>query len=302
MSWKNELAGRVRGRFREDELLSRHTTFRIGGPCDVFFEPKDVDDLVEAVNFLRNGRVPHIFVGQGSNLLFADSGYRGCVIRLGTGLRKSKLKGVRVEVGAGVLLHPLIRALVEKEMGGMESLVGIPGTIGGAIYMNAGAWGQSVSDKLHWVEVIDGSGEIRRVQKENIIFKYRWSLFQDLTEWVIISAGFEFDHAPASLLKDRIEEVNRKRKGVQPSDYPGAGSFFKNPKGNSAGALIDRAGLKGERVGGAVVSDIHANFIVNCGGATCSDVLTLSEKIQKEVMKKFRIRLEPEVRIIPPGK
>lgn len=298
MSWKNELSRVVRGRFREDEPLSKHTTFRIGGPCDVFFDPVDVDDLVTAVRFLRNSHVPHIFTGQGSNLLFADSGYRGCIVKVGPGLRKSTLKKTRVEVGAGVLLHPLIKALIEKEMGGIESLIGIPGTIGGAIYMNAGAWGQAISDKLQWVEVIDGGGDIRRLNKENIIFKYRWSLFQDLTEWVILSAGFEFDRTPASELNERIRVVNQKRKKTQPWNYPSPGSFFKNPSGNSAGALIDRAGLKGERVGGAMVSDIHANFIVNAGGATCDDVLALSDKIRRTVIAKFNVELEPEVRVI----
>jgi len=299
MSWKNELIKLVKDRVKEDEPLAKHTTFRIGGPCDVFFEPSDIDDLAAGLGFLREEKIPHVIAGQGSNLLFEDAGYRGCVLRIGRGSRRIEIDGDRAVGGSGVFLHLFVQELASKGLSGLEGLAGIPGTIGGALCMNAGAFGQTISDCLEWVEIIDETGTMRRLDKKNLLFRYRWSIFQKIPDWVIVSAGFKLKQDQREAIEERLEDFAEKRKKTQPWNYPSAGSFFKNPEGRSAGALIDHAGLKGHRIGGAMVSEVHTNFIVNVGGATSSDIVALMNEIQQVVQDREGVRLEPEVRIIP---
>ena len=299
MSWKNELIKKVKSRVKENEPLAKHTTFRIGGPCDVYFEPADVDDLSTGLAFLREERIPHEIVGQGSNLLFADAGYRGCIVRIGRSTRTIEIDGRRAVAGSGVFLHQFVQQLASQGLTGLEGLAGIPGTVGGALCMNAGAFDQTISDSLEWVEIIDETGSTRRLSKKDLLFRYRWSIFQNIPDWVIVSAGFKLDQKPSGEIQEALNEFAEKRKKTQPWNYPSAGSFFKNPEGRSAGALIDHCGLKGRRIGNAMVSEVHANFIINAGGATSSDVTALMKEIQEIVYQREGIRLDPEVRIIP---
>ncbi|MFA6450047.1 MAG: UDP-N-acetylmuramate dehydrogenase [bacterium] len=301
MIWIEDIKKIVRGAVTEGEPLSRHTTFKIGGPADLFFEPADVEDLRAALAFLRGRRISHIVVGQGSNLLFGDAGYRGCVTRIGRNMAEVAVAGDIAEAGAGAPLHSLVRGLVEKGRAGLESLIGIPGAVGGAIFMNVGAFGQWISGALESVDYIDEAGAAKRLEMDKISFlnmRYRWSIFQEHPERVITGARFQLEEEDPETLKKRVRELSEKRKKMQPYNQPSAGSFFKNPEGIAAGLLIDKAGLKGFRVGGAEVSPIHANFIVNAGGATCADVLALAEEVRRRVVSEFGVALEPEVRII----
>ena len=301
MNWIEELKNRVSGALIEGEPLSRHTTFRIGGPADAFFEPAGVDDLAAALAFLRAEAVKRFVIGQGSNLLFSDAGFRGCVVRIGKGLSAVSESGGLVEAGAGAMLNAVVRRTAEKGLSGIESLAGIPGTVGGAVYMNVGAFGQWVSGALESVDYIDESGGRRRLEFSGINFlniRYRWSVFQEHPEQVITGARFKLEESDPEKLKKYIEGITEKRKKTQPHGTPSAGSYFKNPPGEPAGLLIDKAGLKGLRVGGAEVSAAHANFIVNAGGATCADVLALAEEVRRRVADVFGVRLEPEVKII----
>jgi UDP-N-acetylmuramate dehydrogenase len=301
MNWIEELKNRGGGALIEGEPLSRHTTFRIGGPADAFFEPAGMDDLAAGLAFLRAEGVKRFVIGQGSNLLFSDAGFRGCVVRIGKGLSAVSESGGLVEAGAGAMLNAVARRTAEKGLAGIESLAGIPGTVGGAVYMNVGAFGQWVSGALESVDYIDESGCRRRLEFSGVNFlniRYRWSVFQEHQEHVITGARFKLEESDPEKLKEYIEGITEKRKKTQPHGAPSAGSFFKNPPGEPAGLLIDKAGLKGLRVGGAEVSAAHANFIVNAGGATCADVLALAEEVRRRVADVFDVLLEPEVKII----
>jgi UDP-N-acetylmuramate dehydrogenase len=301
MNWIEEIKKLIRGSLVAGEPLSRHTTFRIGGPADAFFEPADTGDLRAALAFLRDRRISHVVIGQGSNLLFSDAGYRGCVVRLGGNMALVCETGDIVEAGAGATLHSLIRGLADKGRAGLESLSGIPGAVGGAVFMNVGAFGQWISGALDAVDYIDETGNPGRLKKNEINdqnFRYRWSIFQEHPERVITGARFRLDREDPVAIKERIKDYSGRRRKMQPYKQPSAGSFFKNPEGEPAGFLIDKAGLKGLRVGGAEVSAVHANFIVNAGGATCADVLALAEEVRRRVESEFGIILDPEVRII----
>jgi len=298
MNWIEELKELARGNVIADEPLSRHTTFRIGGPADAFFEPSDSEDLMSALDFLRKESIRHIIIGQGSNLLFSDNGYRGCVVRVGRAMSKIESVGEFMEVEAGASLHSVVKKLADRGLAGLEQLSGIPGSVGGAVWMNAGAFGNSISERILTVDYIDEKGEKIRIEKKNLKFGYRWSDFQTNPDRIIVSVRFGLTPENSELLKKQIDEYNERRKKMQPQGMPSAGSFFKNPEGNPAGLLIDRAGLKGLRIGGAEVSPVHANFIVNASGATCADVLTLADEVRRRVQTEFGVLLEPEVKII----
>lgn len=304
MNWIGELKKRVAGVVAEGEPLSKHTTFRIGGPADAFFEPAGEDDLATALGFLRAEGIPHTVIGLGSNLLFSDSGYRGCVVRIGKGLSGVKFDGCALEAGAGAVLAGVAKTSAGKGLAGLESLAGIPGTIGGAIFMNVGAFNQWITLSVDHIDYIDGTGARVRVEASELKFgtvvSYRWSVFQKYPERVITRVGFALEENDPAKLAEYIETINEKRKRMQPHGMPSAGSFFKNPSPphEPAGLLIDKAGLKGLRVGGAEVSQAHANFLVNAGGATCADVLALADEVARRVEEMFGVCLEPEVRII----
>jgi len=254
--------------------LKKYTTFKIGGNAKFFAEPKDVDEIKALLVFCKEFEIPYFVLGKGSNVLFDD--YNGLVIKMGD------------------TLHSLIQDAANNGLGGLEKLEGIPGTIGGAIFMNAGAHGQQMSDCVKSVTSITENGEIKTRTKEECEFAYRSSIFKHLKE-IILSAEFDFIPVPKETIDKNRKEVLAWRKAKQPLQYPNAGSVFKNPPSQSAGALIESCGLKGCAVGDAQVSELHANFIVNKGNATAHDVKTLMEKIIQKVREVHGVELDREI-------
>ncbi len=301
MSWVEEVKRIARGRVLEKEPMSRRTTFRVGGPCEAFFCPEGADDLAAVLKFLREEGVRHIVIGQGSNVLFPDDGYDGCVAGVGNGMSKVEFDPgkLEAEAEAGASLNKLALETAARGMAGLESLAGIPGSAGGAVFMNAGAFGAWISGPLTSVDFISADGERVRLGAAELDFGYRRSSFQDNPGCAIVSARFAFAPGDPASLKARAAEILELRSGKQPLDMGSAGSFFRNAEdGGPAGRLIDEAGLKGRRVGGAMVSQKHANFIVNAGGATRADILALADIVSSRVKELFGVVLVPEVRII----
>ncbi len=283
-----------RGNISISEPLSRFTTFRIGGPADYYLEPKDKSDLLNLVKYLREIKYPYILIGNGSNILISDEGIRGAAINLEYGFTKIEVSKNKVYAEAGVRLSKFVDVCVEHSLVGVENLAGIPGTLGGAILMNAGAYGGEISDFIKTVEVLD-KDRIKIMKKEECGFAYRKS---NLEGKIILSAEFELPFGDKELAKQRRKELLLKRNQSQPVELPNAGSIFKNPPDNYAARLIEQAGLKGLTVGGAKISEKHANFIVNFNNASANDVLELMRIIQETVKQKFGILLEPEIKLL----
>lgn len=295
------IAGVVRGRVRVDVPMSALTTLRVGGPADVLVEPMGLDDVLRLAEILNKVGTEAEVMGRGSNLLVSDRGIRGVVIRLGKGLSRIRFEGKDiVEVEAGCNLNRLIRESVSRGLGGIERLIGIPGSLGGAVRMNAGAFGQEVGDTLEEAWVVSGlaGGEVRVYGKsrERLNPRYRGC---DLEEGeIIVKLRFRFRLSGREELEEGMREALALRRERQPLGWASAGSVFKNPPGMSAGELIERCGLKGKRVGDAMVSEKHANFIINRGKATASDVRSLVELIKEEVYHREGVVLEEEVRLV----
>ncbi len=283
-----------RGNISISEPLSRFTTFRIGGPADYYLEPKDKSDLLNLVKYLREIKYPYILIGNGSNILISDEGIRGAAINLEYGFTKIEVSKNKVYAEAGVRLSKFVDVCIEHSLVGVENLAGIPGTLGGAILMNAGAYGGEISDFIKTVEVLD-KDRIKIMKKEECGFAYRKS---NLEGKIILSAEFELPFGDKELAKQRRKELLLKRNQSQPVELPNAGSIFKNPPDNYAARLIEQAGLKGLTVGGAKISEKHANFIVNFNNASANDVLELMRIIQETVKQKFGILLEPEIKLL----
>lgn len=284
----------VKGKILINEPLAKYSTFKIGGPADLYIEPKDVDELLSLIRYLKEKEVNFVVLGNGSNVLISDEGFRGAVINLEAGLNFIRVEDEYVIAGAGVKLAKFVDFCIEHGFCGVEMLAGIPGTLGGAIVMNAGAYSGEISDYLVDVEVIRNL-ELVRLKKEDCGFGYRTS---GLAKDVIVQARFKFPHGDIDKMRKIRHEILIKRNQTQPVNFPNVGSIFKNPPGNYAGKMIEEAGLKGIQIGGAQVSEKHANFIINKGNATASDVLELIKLIQNKVYERFGIKLELEVRLI----
>ncbi len=276
------------------EPLSRFTTFRIGGPADYYLEPKDGEDLVNLIRYLKEIKYPYIIIGNGSNVLISDEGIRGAAINLEFGFNKIEVNKNKVYAEAGIRLSRLVDVCIEHSLVGIENLAGIPGTLGGAILMNAGAYGGEISDHIKKVEVLDGV-DIKFLTREECGFAYRKS---NLEGKIILSAEFELPFGDRIKAKERRRELLLKRNQSQPVEIPNAGSIFKNPPGDYAARLIEQAGLKGLTSGGAKVSEKHANFIVNFNNASANDVIELMKIIQETVYQKFGIMLDPEIKML----
>ena len=290
-NWWKRLNGKVKAR----EPLKKHTTFKIGGPARLFIEPRDIADLKVLINALKRYRIPLLVIGAGSNILVSDSGINAVVVRLASPyFRRCSFKKELLEVGAGCKLSRTIADACNRGLSGIEFLSGIPGTIGGALAMNAGAWGSSISDKVLDVRVMDYNGRIKDLGREEIEFLYRNS---SLRKYIILSCRLQLQEDKCSAIKTRIEKYLKERKERQDLSAASAGCVFKNPPGAQAGRLIDSCGLKGKRVGGAEVSLKHANFILNKDHATAADVLSLINLIRKTAQQKCNITLEPEIEI-----
>ena len=275
-----------------DEPMAVHTTFRIGGPADYFVEPADASALAKGIALCREVDVDYFVTGNGSNLLVGDGGYRGVIFHIChtmDHIQYEEQEGeLLVEAGAGVMLSRLARQV---------SSMGIPGTLGGGVTMNAGAYGGEISGNILWAELMDETGAILKLEKEHLKLSYRHSVMME-HPLVVLRAGFSFKKGDAAAISDRVTELSRLRREKQPLEYPSAGSTFKRPEGYFAGKLIQDCGLKGFRVGDAVVSEKHSGFVINAGQATAADVMALIRHVQQEVEEKFHVRIEPEVRLL----
>lgn len=285
----------------KDEPMSAHTTFRIGGPADYFVVPEDAASLGRGVALCRAEGVDYFITGNGSNLLVGDGGYRGVVFHICHTMDdvayEEKGTELLVEAGAGVMLSSLARQVSSKGYTGFEYATGIPGTLGGGVTMNAGAYGGEISDNLLWAELMDETGAVLRLERDRLKLSYRHSVMMEQS-LVVLRAGFSFTKGDAMAITQKVAELSRSRKEKQPLEYPSAGSTFKRPEGYFAGKLIQDCGLKGFRVGDAMVSEKHSGFVINVGHATAADVMTLIRHVQQEVDRQFCVRIEPEVRMI----
>ena len=289
-----ELAGKEQ--VHPDEPMSRHTTFRIGGPADCLVIPENEEILYQVLSFCREEDIPYYVMGNGSNLLVSDEGFRGVVIQLYRGLQSMVIEGNRIIASSGVLLSAIARAaLTEGSLGGMEFAAGIPGTLGGAAVMNAGAYGGEMKDIIRMVRVLDETLTVRGIPGQEMAFGYRTSIVKE-KNYIVLGAEIELQEGDPQKISERMEELRQQRISKQPLDLPSAGSTFKRPAGYFAGKLIMDAGLRGYRVGGARVSEKHCGFVVNTGGATAADVDRLMHDVQDKVFEQFGVLLEPEVR------
>ncbi|MFA6321499.1 MAG: UDP-N-acetylmuramate--L-alanine ligase [Candidatus Omnitrophota bacterium] len=292
----------VKGKVKTGELLSSHTSFKIGGRADIWFEPKDVKDLRAAILFARNNKVPFFVIGNGSNVLAKDEGYKGLLIHLGSDyFKKIKFSGSAINAGAGFSLPKLVNICCDKAISGFESLVGIPGTIGGAVYMNAGGWAspifKNIGELVDSLKVMDMSGKIKIFHKNDIAFGYRRS---GMGEFIILEVVLRAKSGDRNTLMSSASHFLKMKMEKQVLDIPSAGCMFKNPPDSqfTCGQMIDMLGLKGVCVGGAEISPRHANFIVNKGGATCEDVLNLAEMVRGRIKDNYDIDLEMEVKVV----
>ncbi len=283
--------------FRENEIMANHTTFKIGGSADFFVEPKNIDEIKLVLNLCKKHEIPYFVLGNGSNLLVSDLGIEGAVISL-TELNEVKLdNAIEITAFAGAKLSKLCLTALENQLSGFEFAWGIPGTVGGAVYMNAGAYGSDISAVIKECTYIDENGNVVQADVSSLQLGYRKSIFSE-TDKIIISAKFRLSPERRENIKAQMDELLSRRREKQPLEYASAGSTFKRPTGNFAGALIEKCNLKGATVGGAQVSEKHAGFVINIGGATCHDVILLMEKIKETVFLETSIMLEPEVKVI----
>lgn len=282
---------------RFDEPMSRHTTFRIGGPCDVMVLPESIDDIRDIVLLCREEGIGLTVMGNGSNMLVRDGGIRGVVVKISDNFCfVTEINGV-IRAQAGALLSTVAHKAMNCSLTGLEFASGIPGTVGGGVMMNAGAYGGELKDVLMYSVYMDDKGEIVRLGKEEHRFDYRKSIFSD-NSYIILESTFSLDKGVRSEIKATMADLNKRRRDKQPLAIPNAGSTFKRPKGYYAGALIEQCRLKGCRFGGASVSEKHAGFIINDKDATAKDVEQLIEYIKETVYNKTGVRLEPEIRIM----
>lgn len=296
MTLERELAERFGARLRTAMPLSELTSFRIGGPADLFVTVEDEAELMQAKSAAYRAGVPCFCLGAGTNLLVSDRGMRGLVVRLGDGLKAILIDGVCVVAGAAAEFGTLVETVVGQGLEGLEFGEGIPGSVGGGLVMNAGAFGGEIARVVTLVHGVTESGESRALTKDEVKFAYRRT---ELPQHFVISrVDFELTLGDRERLLGRVKELHAKRAARQPRDVPNAGSIFKNPPGNFAGRLLEGAGLKGTRLGGAAFSEQHANFIVNLGGAQAAEVRALIEMARNKVKEQSGVWLEPEVRLV----
>ena len=285
------------GQVRLNEDMALHTTFRLGGPADVFVCPTSAAELSAVLKYVAKHPIPLLIIGRGSNLIVRDGGIRGVVVKLGEGFDKATIEGTYVTAEAGVALAALAKKAALAALAGFEFAAGIPGSLGGALVMNAGAYGGEMCQVVDWVDCMDRDGNVRRRSNAEMEYAYRHSILHD-TDEIAIGAGLNLHAGVREEIEAKIRELNAQRASKQPLTLPSAGSVFKRPPGNYAGPLIESAGLKGFRIGGAMVSELHANFIVNVGGATAADVLGVIAHVQQTVLAQHGIKMEPEVRVV----
>lgn len=280
-----------------NEEMKKHTTFRIGGPASVFVEVEKEDDLVTAVKLCRQEQVPFFILGNGSNLLVSDAGYDGVVLHIGAGMRAIHVDGTQITAQAGAMLSQVAHAALEHGLTGMEFAAGIPGSLGGACMMNAGAYGGEMSQILTSVRALSPEGEVVELPVGELALGYRHSMMMEKS-YIVLAAQIKLESGDKEAIRARMDELKVQRTSKQPLDMPSAGSTFKRPEGAFAGKLIMDAGLRGYRVGDAMVSEKHCGFVVNAGHATAQDVCQLIKDVHEIVKEKFDKELDPEIRFL----
>lgn len=279
-----------------DEKLSEYVNFKVGGPADILLIPNSKEQVIKSIKICKENNIPFYLIGNGSNILVRDGGFRGVVLSL-KNVKNIYVDGEKIEAECGVMLKEVSDKAIENSLTGFEFACGIPGTIGGAVFMNAGAYDGEISKVIESAEVIDENCNIIRLLREELDFGYRSSLVMK-KGYTVLSAVFKLEKGQVKTIKELIEDLTNKRESKQPLEYPSAGSTFKRPTGYFAGKLIQDAGLKGYSIGGAAVSEKHSGFVINKGNATAKDITDLIKHIQDEVKKQFGVDLHPEVRII----
>ncbi|WP_018085521.1 UDP-N-acetylmuramate dehydrogenase [Desulfurispora thermophila] len=292
-----ELKKVLRGRVRRSEPMWRHTSWRIGGPADILVEPASVADVEHTMQMAAARAVPVTVIGAGTNVLVLDGGIRGVVLKIGYGMAALEINGLRITCGAGLKLGRLAHAACAAGISGLEFACGIPGSVGGAVVMNAGAAGGQMSQVVEWVRVFQPGEGLKVLAGGELGFAYRYSALQQ-SRAVVLEVGLGGRPGDSESIRQQMQQNLAGRLAQQPLEWPNAGSVFKNPPGRAAGQLIEAAGLKGYTIGGAQISSRHANFIINLGQARAADVLALIELARAEVKRKFDVELVCEVRIL----
>lgn len=280
-----------------EEPLANHTTFKIGGPAEYLVLPENVEQIISIVKLCLKLEFPYFVMGNGSNLLVSDRGFRGVIIKLDRDFAAVVIDGNKVTALAGVMLSKLAAEVAVHSLTGFEFASGIPGTLGGAVTMNAGAYGGEINQVITGATVLDTMGNIKKLSKEELKLGYRKSIVQD-EHLIVLEATFEFEPGDREEIQAKMNDLNERRRDKQPLEYPSAGSTFKRPEGYFAGKLIMDAGLRGYQVGNAQVSIKHCGFVINTGGATAKEVRTLITNVIEVVNDKFGVVLEPEVKLL----
>jgi UDP-N-acetylmuramate dehydrogenase len=292
-----ELTKDFKGEVLKDEPLKNHTYFKIGGPASLFAVPEDTEDLKALLKLIKKYEIDYYIIGNGTNLLISDDGFKGIVVKIGEKFNKLERDGNMVTAGAGILLSSLAKYLAKEGLAGFEFASGIPGYLGGAVPINAGAYGGEMKDVVTRVRCMDMDGKVHEFSNEEMEFAYRHSTLSD-SDYIVLEADFTLTPGRVEDITDKIRELNEKRTSKQPLNLPSAGSTFKRPLNGYASKLIEDAGLKGLKYRGAMVSDKHSGFIVSYDNASCEDVLELMRIVISTVYDKFGIKLEPEIKIV----
>jgi UDP-N-acetylmuramate dehydrogenase len=294
--YKKWALGQIEGRVLFDAPLRHFTSMKVGGPADTLLFPKNRDELKKVVRYARRKKIPLLILGKGTNLVVRDKGVRGWIVNLTQGMKKIEMEGEVVVAEAGSSLQRLVQFSVQKGLTGLEPFSGIPGTVGGGVAMNAGAWGAELKDVLLSVTFMKEDGEITERPRSRLRFSYRGLAIP--SSWIILKGKFGLKKGRKKEIRERVKSYLEMRKRKQPLDYPSAGSVFKNPKEGPAGKWIEESGLKGFRIGQAMVSERHANFIINLGKARAEEVIRLMEFVEKKVYEGKGISLEREVKVV----
>lgn len=280
--------------FESNAALSGYCSMKIGGPCDILIKPGSETVLAELLDVCRSENIPYYVLGRGSNVLFSDKGFRGAVILIGQKMGGIAVEGNKIIAGAGAALNAVCKAALENSLSGAENLYGIPASVGGALFMNAGAFGSEMKDIVRSARCVDSSGNIVEIPVEEMNLRYRSSVFRE-NGYCIVSVEFGLRGGEKTAIKARMDEVMQRRRDKQPLEFPSCGSTFKRPRNGFAAALIEECGLKGYRIGGAQVSEKHSGFVVNRGGATYEDIMRIVEHIKKTVLEQKGVELECEI-------
>lgn len=282
---------------RRQEPMSLHTTFRIGGPADLFVMPGSIQAVADSIRICKETQTPYAVIGNGSNLLVSDAGYRGVIIQIGRNLNQITGNGEEIRAQAGAMLSVIAKTALSESLAGFEFASGIPGTLGGAVVMNAGAYGGEMKDVLTEITVMDEEGEIVTLPADKLELGYRTSIIKT-AGYIVLEAKLQLKEGNPEVIRETMKDLTIRRTTKQPLEYPSAGSTFKRPEGYFAGKLIMDSGLAGYQVGGAQVSEKHCGFVINAGGATARDVRTLMDNVRDIVYKKYGVTLEPEVKFL----